>query len=74
MRILFVALGSEQLPVSLLASILRRSGHQVGLAYSRHLFDDRAVVHAPRLARIFQDDDVVEQAVRFRPDVVATPR
>jgi radical SAM superfamily enzyme YgiQ (UPF0313 family) len=70
MRVLFVALGYEQLPVSLLGAILRRAGHQVGLAYSRHLFDDRAVVYAPALARLFADDDVFDQAVRFRPDVV----
>ena len=70
MRVLFVALGYEQLPVSLLAAILRRAGHHVGLAYSRHLFDDRVVVYAPRLARLFADDDVFDQAMRFRPDVV----
>jgi len=70
MRVLFVALGYEQLPVSLLSGILRRAGHQVGLAYSRHLFDDRVVIYAPRLARWFDDDDVLDQALRFRPDVV----
>jgi anaerobic magnesium-protoporphyrin IX monomethyl ester cyclase len=72
MRVLFVALGYEQLPVSLLAAILRRCGHDVGLAYSRHLFDDRAVIHAPSLARLFDDGDrdVLAQARRFRPDVV----
>lgn len=71
MRVLFVALGTEQLNISLLASILRRSGHEVGLAFSRHLFDDRDQMAMPGIARHFNDDDdVVEQAVRFRPDVV----
>jgi len=70
MRVLFVALGCEQLSISLLAAILRRRGHQVGLAFSRHLFDDRLFMAVPRLARWFADDDVVEQAIRFRPDVV----
>lgn len=71
MRILFVAVGTEQLNISLLASILRRSGHEVGLAFSRHLFDDRDQLSMPGIARYFNDDDdVVEQAVRFRPDVV----
>ena len=70
MRVLFVALGYEQLAVSLLSAILRRCGHQVGLAYSRHLFDDRATVYAPRLARLFSSDDVLDQALRFDPDVV----
>jgi radical SAM superfamily enzyme YgiQ (UPF0313 family) len=71
MRILFVALGTEQLNISLLASILRRAGHEVGLAFSPHLFDDRDQLSIPSLARWFpDDDDVVEQAARFRPDVV----
>ncbi|MEO8603913.1 MAG: radical SAM protein [bacterium] len=71
MRILFVALGTEQLNISLLASILRRAGHDVGLAFSRHLFDDRDQLSMPGIARYFSDDDdVVEQAARFRPDVV----
>ena len=70
MRVLFVALGCEQLAISQLASILRRSGHHVGLAFSRHLFDDRLFMAVPSLARRFDDDDVVDQAIRFRPDVV----
>jgi radical SAM superfamily enzyme YgiQ (UPF0313 family) len=69
-RVLFVGIGSEQLNISLLASVLRRHGHQVGLAFSRHLFDDRDMLCIPRLAKLFADDDVVEQALRFRPDVV----
>jgi len=71
MRILFVALGTEQLNISLLASILRRCGHDVGLAFSRHLFDDRDQLAMPGVARFFRDDaDVIDQAVRFQPDIV----
>ena len=70
MRVLFVALGTEQLNVSLLASILRRCGHEVGLAFSRHLFDDRDNFAMPELAKYFSEDTVVDQAVQFRPDVV----
>ncbi len=70
MRVLFVAAGCEQLNVSLLASILRRAGHQVGLAFTPHLFDDGDLVSIPTLARLVNTDDVVDQAARFAPDVV----
>src|SRR4051812_40954206 len=70
MRVMFAALGYEQLSISLLSAILRRCGHEVGLAYSRHLFDDRAVICAPAVARLFDDSDVTDQMLRFRPDVV----
>jgi len=60
----------EQLAIGQLGAILRRAGHQVGLAFSRHLFDDRYFLCIPGLARLFDDDDVVGQVVRFRPDVV----
>lgn len=70
MRVVFVAVGMEQLGVSLLASIVRRAGHTVGLAYARHLFDDHYFLSVPSLARRFNDDDVVEQVGRMRADVV----
>ena len=70
MRVIFVALGCEQLGVIQLAAILRRAGHEVGLAFSRHLFDDRLFFRVPSLARLFPDDDVVDQVRRFNPDVV----
>ena len=70
MRVAFVALGCEQLAISLLGAILRRAGHQVGLAFSRHLFDDRLFMHVPSLAKVFADDDVIDQLRQFRPDVV----
>ena len=44
MRVLFVGIGTEQLNISQLAAILRRSGHTVGLAFSPHLFDDKDAV------------------------------
>ncbi len=56
--------------ISLLGAILRRAGHDVGLAFSRHLFDDRLFMHVPSLAKVFADDDIIPQLRRFRPDVV----
>jgi anaerobic magnesium-protoporphyrin IX monomethyl ester cyclase len=70
MRVLFVAEGFEQLPVSLLGAILRRQGHTVGLAFARHLFDDRNMLTSRTLSRLLGDEDIMGQVVRFRPDVV----
>lgn len=71
MRVLFVALGWEQLSISLLGAILRRAGHQVGLSFSPHLFDDNLYTSLPLLARVFRrDDELLREMVAFRPDVV----
>jgi anaerobic magnesium-protoporphyrin IX monomethyl ester cyclase len=70
LRVSFVAVGMEQLAIGQLAAILRRCGHDVALAFGRRLFDDRYFLSVPTLARWLDDDDVVEQLVRQRPDVV----
>jgi len=41
MRITFIALGWEQMGVSLLLALAKREGHQVSLAFSTSLFNDR---------------------------------
>lgn len=72
MRVLFVCLGSEQLGVSQLISIVKRAGHEVDLAYSASMFNDRFNLEVPSLARIFNDDDVVKDKIlEVMPDVVA---
>lgn len=72
MRITFVALGWEQLGVSLLASIAKQHGHEVNLAFSPSLFNDRAHLHVPPLARLFDDrKDVLAAIERQQPDVLA---
>jgi hypothetical protein len=38
MKITFVAIGCEQLAISLLAGICKRNGHEVQVAYSAGLF------------------------------------
>ncbi len=71
MKVTFVALGSEQLSVSLLAALARRDGHQVGLAFSAALFDDR-YFGIPALARWVDDRAAaVAAVVEQRPDVLA---
>ncbi len=72
MRIVFLGVGAEQLPVEVLSGILKREGHQVGLVYNPSLFDDRFHMRVPGLSRFFEADrTLVEQAVALRPDVIA---
>ena len=72
MRVTFVALGWEQLGVSLLSSIAKQRGHEVRLAFSPSLFNDRAHLNIPFLARCFDDrKDVMAAIERQRPDVLA---
>jgi len=72
MRVTFVAVGYEQLPVSLLASIARREGHSVGLAFSAALFADRYHLDLPPLAALFDDRRAVLDAIRAQsPQVLA---
>ncbi len=72
MRVTFVVLGSEQLAVSQLSAIARRDGHEVGLAFSAALFDDRYNLSVPRIAPFFDDRQQVIDAIREQqPDVLA---
>jgi radical SAM superfamily enzyme YgiQ (UPF0313 family) len=71
-RITFLALGSEQLAVSQLSAIARREGHEVGLAFSAALFDDRYNLSVPRLAPRFDDRrEALDAIAAQRPDVLA---
>jgi radical SAM superfamily enzyme YgiQ (UPF0313 family) len=68
MKITFVAKGSEQLPISLLAAIAKGEGHQVGVAYSVSLFQ----AEIASLGRVFDDRSDVIQAIKDqKPDVLA---
>ncbi len=72
MRVTFLGIGCEQLSVSLLAALARRDGHDVGLAFSAALFDDRYFLRVPALARRLDDGAQVLAAIRAqRPDVLA---
>ncbi|OGX35680.1 MAG: hypothetical protein A3C36_05025 [Omnitrophica WOR_2 bacterium RIFCSPHIGHO2_02_FULL_52_10] len=72
MRVTFVAVGWEQLSVSLLSAMAKRRGHEVSLAYSVSLFNDRSHLNIPGLSRIFDDrQDVMAAIQRQRPDVIA---
>ncbi len=72
MHITFVALGWEQLPLGLLSAIAQENGHTTGLAFSVSLFNDRAHLNVPSLARIFSDrEKVLDEIRRQKPDVLA---
>ena len=55
MRVTFVAIGWEQLGISLLSAIAKEKGHEVNLAFSSALFNDRAHFNIPALAALFDD-------------------
>lgn len=72
MNVSFVAIGSEQLPISLLSSIAKLEGHKVSLAFTAALFNDRYQLEFPSIAKYFDDtDDIVNQLISQKPDVVA---
>jgi radical SAM superfamily enzyme YgiQ (UPF0313 family) len=72
MRITFVAIGWEQLGISLLSAIAKQQGHEVNLAFSVSLFDDRAHLNIPKISPFFNDrKNVIESIRRQNPDVLA---
>jgi len=71
MKCTFVALGAENISLEVLSAMLKAHGHRTELAYDQALFDDKNYLYMPRFARLFdQRDDVVEQVVASRPDLV----
>lgn len=72
MKVTFVALGQEQLPISLLSAVLKREGHTTSLVFDPALFDDRTYLDVPALAQIFdRTARVVDEVVAEQPDLVA---
>lgn len=71
MKITFVALGSEQLAISMFANMARQAGHEVNLAYNVALFHDRFNLEIPWLNKYFDDtDDTLEQIKQQQPDIL----
>ncbi len=72
MRVTFVALGWEQLGVSLLSALAKRDGHEVNLAFSVSQFNDRYNFSIPSLAPIFDDrSELIKTIIHQKPDVLA---
>lgn len=71
MKVTFVAIGAEQLAISLLSGIAKREGHEVSLAYSASLFHDRWNLEIPWLGKIFDDSNKVLLKIdEAKPDVL----
>jgi radical SAM superfamily enzyme YgiQ (UPF0313 family) len=71
MRVTFVALGWEQLGISLLSALAKRDGHDVNLAFSVSLFNDRYNLSIPSIAPFFDDrGDVIESIRRHQPQAI----
>ncbi len=72
MRILFVAIGYEQLGISILSALAKQRGHDVRLAFSVALFNDRLHMTCPPVSRFFDDTkDVLHTIEHYRPDIIA---
>jgi radical SAM superfamily enzyme YgiQ (UPF0313 family) len=72
MKVMFVALGQEQLGISILSAVLRRAGHETQLAFNPALFADRYVLDVPALAPWFdRTAALVDEVVAARPDLLA---
>ncbi|HWB62085.1 MAG TPA: radical SAM protein [Chitinophagales bacterium] len=71
MKITFVAIGAEQMGLSILSGIAKKLGHEVNLAFSSSLFHDRFNLEIPWLARFFDDRERVIRTIReTNPDVL----
>ena len=67
MNVTFVALGQEQLSISLLSSVLKREGHTTSLVFNPALFDYDGFLDVPVLAHLLDRTDhyVDEIAVSY---------
>lgn len=72
MKLVFLAIGSEQLGISQLASIIKSHGHEVDLVFTASLFHDRYNLEIPWLGKFFDETDkVVKSVIDKKPDVIA---
>ena len=73
MRITFIGIGWEQLGISMMSALAKLEGHEVSLAFSPSLFNDRLQLTSPTIISSFFDDtDVVLKTIeRQKPDVIA---
>ncbi|MCK5178914.1 MAG: cobalamin-dependent protein, partial [Candidatus Omnitrophica bacterium] len=73
MRITFVGISSEQLGISMMSALAKLEGHDVRLAFSAALFNDRQHLTATSLiSSLFDDSDLVLKTIKEQmPDVIA---
>jgi anaerobic magnesium-protoporphyrin IX monomethyl ester cyclase len=72
MKIVFAAMGEDNLSTESLSAALKQAGHETALAFDPSLFDEGMSYRIASLARLFsQRTKVVQKIVRLNPDLVA---
>ena len=72
MKIVFAAMGEDNLSIESLSAVLKQAGHETALAFDPALFDESMYFHIDWLARLFsQRTKVIQKIVRLHPDLVA---
>ncbi|MBU1071064.1 cobalamin B12-binding domain-containing protein, partial [Patescibacteria group bacterium] len=70
MKIVFIAMSTENLALSFLSSFLKKHGHQVDMVFDPTLFQSETI-NAPKLAKFFDtQDQIAQQVVSKKPDLV----
>jgi hypothetical protein len=71
MKIVFVAIGWENISLQALSAVLKQHGHDVELVYDQALFDDKNYLCIKWLARLLdQKDKVLQRIIELQPDLV----
>ncbi len=70
MKIVFIAINTENLAVEYLASYLKQHGHQAELVFDPYIFGSEAI-NLPVLANLFDTKkEIIQQVLAKEPDVV----
>jgi hypothetical protein len=71
-KVLFVAVGADNVSVEVLSQELKIAGHSTDLLFERALFDDKMYYTVPWLASLLSTErELLRRAVEFKPDVIA---
>ncbi|RJX31617.1 MAG: radical SAM protein [Desulfarculus sp.] len=71
MRVVFVAIGWENISLQAISAMLQKSGHETHLVYDQALFDDKNYLSIPWLARLLdQKDLVIQRIIELEPDLL----
>lgn len=71
MRVVFVAIGWENISLQALSAMLKAQGHEVHLVYDQALFDDKNYLCIKWLANLLDQKDLVLQRImELKPDLV----
>ncbi len=71
MKVVFVAMGTENISLETLSGMLRSHGHETGLVFDRALFNDKQYFPMPALARYFsRRKDLAGEIIAEKPDLI----